>query len=251
MRKKIVMLMLAGMILSVGGCGSGNHFWKGKQQLTHGQYAQKLDRQIRVSIDYLLYIPEGYDQDSPKQWPLMLFLHGAGERGSDLNKVKVHGPPKVVESRNLPFIIVSPQCPTGQWWPAKVEVLKGLIDEIEENYNVDSQRVYLTGLSMGGFGTWTMACTYPDIFAAIAPICGGGQPYIADRLKDVPVWAFHGAKDNVVPMRRSQEMVDAVNRAGGHAKLTIYPNAGHDAWTETYNNPELYKWFLSHKKGPE
>jgi predicted peptidase len=100
---------------------------------------------------------------------------------------------------------------------------------------------------MGGFGTWTLAAEYPNRFAAIAPICGGGERYSGSRLKKVPVWAFHGAKDNTVPLARSQEMVDAAKKAGGDAKLTVYPEAQHDSWTETYNNPELYEWFLSHK----
>jgi predicted peptidase len=153
----------------------------------------------------------------------------------------------IAQGRSFDFIIVSPQCPKDIWWPEKNEILINLLDDIEKKYRVDTDRVYLTGLSMGGFGTWSLAMAYPDRFAAIAPICGGGERYGAPRLKKVPVWAFHGAKDNTVPLIRSQEMVDAVKKAGGDAKLTIYPEAEHDSWTETYNNPELYEWFLSHK----
>ena len=127
-------------------------------------------------------------------------------------------------------------------------MLNALLDEIIEKYNVDTDRVYLTGLSMGGFGSWALGCRNPERFAAIAPICGGGQPYVAGKLKDVPVWAFHGAKDPAVPIIMSEVMVRAINRAGGNAKLTTYPNAGHDSWTATYTNQELYDWFLSHKK---
>lgn len=213
------------------------------------QSPQTLDKQIvkPVKLDYLLYLPAGYGEKD-QQWPLMLFLHGAGERGSDVNKVKVHGPPKLIEQgKDFPFIVVSPQCPSGIWWPELLDTLKALLDEIEAKYDVDPSRVYLTGLSMGGFGSWSLACDQPERFGAVAPICGGGQWFLGDRLKNTPVWAFHGAKDSVVPLELSEKMVDAVKRAGGDAKLTVYPEAGHDSWTESYNNPKLYDWLLSHR----
>lgn len=201
-----------------------------------------------VGCKYLLYLPADYGKDSKKNWPLIMFLHGAGERGDNLGLVKKHGPPKLIEQgRSFDFIIVSPQCPNGIWWPEQIEVLINLLDEIESKYRVDTDRVYLTGLSMGGFGTWTLAERYPQRFAAIAPICGGGGSYLAYRLKNVPVWAFHGAKDKVVPVEKSKEMVEAVNAAGGDAKMTVYPEADHDSWTATYDNPQLYEWFLSHR----
>ncbi len=201
-----------------------------------------------LSIKYLLYLPKGYGEKERK-WPLMMFLHGAGERGSNLNKVKVHGPPKIVEAgKDLPFIIVSPQCPKDDWWTERDDELIHLLDDIQKRYDVDAERVYLTGLSMGGYGTWTLGSTYPERFAAIVPICGGGKRFFGWRLKDVPVWAFHGGKDSVVPLRESAEMVQAVNRGGGDAKLTVYPDANHDSWTKTYDNPELYKWLLKHRK---
>lgn len=202
-----------------------------------------------LSIKYLLYLPKGYGEKE-KKWPLMMFLHGAGERGSNLNKVKVHGPPKIVEAgKDLPFIIVSPQCPKDDWWTERDDELIHLLDDIQKRYDVDAERVYLTGLSMGGYGTWTLASTYPERFAAIVPICGGGKRFFGWRLKDVPVWAFHGGKDSVVPLSESEEMIQAVKRGGGNAKLTIYPEANHDSWTKTYDNPELYKWLLEHRKG--
>lgn len=201
-----------------------------------------------LSCNYLLFLPEDYGEKD-KRWPLMLFLHGAGERGNDLNKVKVHGPPKIVEKKkDFPFIVVSPQCPTGVWWNDKLDVLINLLDEIEAQYDVDAERVYLTGLSMGGFGTWALASKYPDRFAAAAPICGGGMMIMVPSLADMPIWAFHGAKDRVVPVKESEEMVKMIKDRGGNAKLTIYPEAGHDSWTETYNNPKLYEWFLKHRK---
>lgn len=216
-----------------------------------GQQAPaKLKKQIvrEVTLDYLLFLPQDYGKEQGRKWPLMLFLHGAGERGSDVNKVKVHGPPKIVENKkDFPFILVSPQCPENKWWEPQ-EVI-ALLDEIQSKYKVDPDRVYLTGLSMGGFGTWETATQYPERFAAIVPICGGGRPYTAARLKNLPTWVFHGEKDPVVPIKRSEEMVDALNKAGGDVKFTRYPEAGHDSWTETYKNPELYEWFLKHQRG--
>lgn len=202
---------------------------------------------IRATCNYLLYLPPEYGRDKDKKWPLIMFLHGSGESGNNLEQVKRHGVPKIVEEvDNFPFIVVSPQCPANSWWDDLV--LLALLDDMVQQYAVDTERIYLTGLSMGGFGTWSLAIRAPQIFAAIAPICGGGNPYIAGRLRDVPVWAFHGAMDSTVPSSESRRMVRAVKNAGGDAKLTIYPNAGHDAWTETYNNPELYNWFLQHRR---
>ena len=212
-----------------------------------GQHAMSFDKTVVVTKDYsakyLLHLPEGYDKND-QQWPLIVFLHGAGERGDDLNKVKYHGPPKIVEKKkDFPFVVLSPQCPAQGWWDE--DLLINLIDETIDTYKIDKSRVYMTGLSMGGFGTWKLACKYPDRFAAIAPICGGGEPYDAMRkLRDMPMWVFHGAKDNIVPLKRSEEMVDAIKKAGGTPKFTVYPEANHDSWTATYDNPELYEWFL-------
>jgi predicted peptidase len=218
--------------------------------LSNGEVAVKQkagELKTTVTCKYLLYLPEGYGQKG-KKWPLMVFLHGAGERGDNLELLKLHGPPKLIEQgKKFDFIIVSPQCPAHQWWPAKADVLIALFDEIESKYDVDKDRVYLTGLSMGGFASWTLGCGYPERFAAIAPICGGGEKLLAPAMKSLPIWAFHGAKDPIVPLARSQEMVDAVNAAGGNAKLTVYPNAEHDSWTQTYDDPALYEWFLSHR----
>lgn len=201
---------------------------------------------VTVSLDYLLYLPDGYE-DSGEDYPLMLFLHGAGESGDDLEKVKVHGPPKWIEAgEEYPFIVVSPQSPGRGWDP---QALSALLDEVVSTHRVDEDRVYLTGLSMGGFGTWALAAADPDRFAAIAPICGGGDPRSADRLKGLPVWVFHGAKDDVVPLAASERMVDALEGLGADVKFTVYPEAGHDSWTETYNNPELYEWMLGQTRG--
>lgn len=209
---------------------------------------------LKVRLDYLRYLPKQYGAEPGKKWPLILFLHGAGERGCDLEILKKHGIPKVVEEMDLPFITLSPQCPEAHWWSDYLSVLDDLVTTTIETYNVDPQRIYLTGLSMGGFGTWHLAAEYPHRFAAIAPICGGGpwQYGFPDRvaeIKHIPAWVFHGAKDDVVPLEASQIMVEKLNACGGDVCFTIYPEAKHDSWTETYNNPALYEWFLQHKTG--
>ena len=209
------------------------------------QKATRLDVQVKVQMDYLLYLPQDYDKQ--EKFPLMLFLHGAGERGNDLQKVKAHGPPKLISAgKQFPFIVVSPQCKEDMWWEP-IELM-ALLDEIESKHKVDADRIYVTGLSMGGFGSWRLAAYAPNRLAAISPICGGGEIYWAKGIAHLPVWAFHGAKDTAVPVERSQAMVDALKKDGGNPKLTIYPNAGHDSWTETYDNPEFYDWLLAQKR---
>ena len=193
-------------------------------------------------MQYLLYLPEN---TSGIDLPLILFLHGSGERGNDIELIKKHGPPKLAEEKDFPFVIVSPQCPKDKWWD--VDLLNELLDEVISNNKVDNSRVYLTGLSMGGYGTWALATKYPGKFAAIAPICGGGDPSTVSSITSIPAWVFHGAKDSVVPVTKSEEMVDALRKAGGFVTFTIYPEAGHDSWTETYNNNTLYEWFLNYQ----
>ena len=211
------------------------------------QQAASFARRITVNVrgQYLIYLPEGYSK-SENTWPLVLFLHGAEERGSTVEAVKKHGPPKrVEEGMAFPFILVSPQCPTDESW--QVTVLRALLEEIEECYRVDKTREYVTGLSMGGFGTWRLAIAMPQRFAAIAPICGGGDSNAVGVLKNVPVWAFHGSKDRIVPIARSENTVQALKAAGGDVRFTVYPGVGHDSWTQTYEDPEFYSWLLSHQ----
>lgn len=217
---------------------------------THQQFTAGDDN--KNTIDYLLSLPSGYNQ-SKARWPLLLFLHGAGERGNNIRQVAKHGPPKQASQNKRgygAFIVVSPQCPRGSQWSDKkqLELLGKLIDHIKAHYRVDPDRVYLTGLSMGGYGTWHLAAAMPGRFAAIAPICGGGNPDHAARIAGIPVWAFHGAKDRVVPVSQSQQMVDAVKARGGNVQFTVYPDAGHDSWTATYDNPALARWLLTHSR---
>jgi predicted peptidase len=205
------------------------------------QTPAEFSQEIVVKTQYLLYLPKDY-ATSDKKYPLMMFLHGAGESGKDLEMVKKHGPPKLIAAdKDFPFIVVSPQSPGRGWNP---EVLNGLLDEIIAKHRVDTDRVYLTGLSMGGYGTWSLAAEHPERFAAIVPICGGGDPDDANKLKAIPTWVFHGAKDDAVPLSRSEEMVNALKQAGANPKFTVYPELAHDSWTVTYDNPELYTWLL-------
>jgi predicted peptidase len=217
------------------------------QEKKSAQQAKSFEKEItiKVKLNYLLFLPEGYDS-SDKKWPLILFLHGAGESGSDIEKVKSQGLPKLLETKtDLPFVVISPQSARGGW---NADALNALLDDALATYKVDPDHVYLTGLSMGGFGTWDLGTAHPERFAAIAPICGGGNPSRAARLKHVPVWAFHGAKDRTVPIARTEAMIKSLKDAGCEPKFTVYPEAGHDSWTETYKNPELYTWFLEQKR---
>ena len=200
-----------------------------------------------VNLEYLLFLPAGVKEDPGKQWPLLFFLHGAGERGTNVWQVAVHGPPKIVrEKKDFPFIVVSPQCPAGETWSN--DALLALLDTIIAKYPVDRTRVYLTGLSMGGFGTWSLVEQYPNTFAAIAPVSGGGNPYRARELKHIPVMIFHGQNDKNVPVWQAQQMAMSLVQAGGDAKLMVYPNAGHNIWDHVYSRQQLYEWFLEHVK---
>jgi predicted peptidase len=221
------------------------------------------ERRVTLHADYLLFLPKGYDPSADKRWPLILFLHGAGERGTNVWQVDVHGPANyIADHPDFPFILVSPQCPAYETWSS--DVLLGLLDEVCAAHKVDPQRVYLTGLSLGGYGTWGLALAHPERFAAVAPICGGGSlgnvilaslgyttPQTKLALKGLPVWAFHGSKDNVVPPAESERMVKALKDLGaGEVKLTLYPEATHNSWAQTYSNPEFYEWLLAHKRAP-
>lgn len=219
------------------------------------QRRQTLDVLIqkRVALNYLLSLPYGYRKNSRHTWPLILFLHGMDERGNDLKRVKRHGIPRIVEEwEDFPFVTVSPQCPESAVWTDLLEDLHALLEVIVQRYRIDTSRIYLTGLSMGGYGVWHLAEAYPHLFAAIVPICGGTQPDVGfperiSSLRHLPIWVFHGAFDDAVPLFQSQELVDVLRRHHGHVKFTVYYDKGHDSWTDTYNNPELYSWLLEQK----
>lgn len=209
------------------------------------QEAEQVTALVPVALSYLLYLPRDYEKQD--KWPLLLFLHGSGERGDDIERVKVHGPPRLIAAgKEFPLIVVSPQCPELRTWhPLE---LKALLDDLVQRYKVDQDRIYLTGLSMGGSGTWMLAMNFPERFAAIAPICGRGDPDGAKRIAHLPIRVFHGAKDEAVPLEYSQKMVDALQKIDADVQLTVYPEAEHDSWTETYDNPGFYEWLLEHKR---
>jgi poly(3-hydroxybutyrate) depolymerase len=210
-----------------------------------------LDESKRDTVRYWLFLPTDYESQAQSGGaPLLLFLHGAGERGSepeDIAKVKVHGPPRLLDTpefaKRFPCITVSPQCKNGYAWsPAQLMLL---LDHIEKHYKVDTNRIYITGLSMGGFGTWMCLNEAPKRFAAAAPICGGAKTEWAEKVTEIPIWVFHGDQDAVVVPALSEQMVEAVRKAGGKKIfLTMYEGEGHDSWTRTYNNQMLYDWMF-------
>jgi len=203
---------------------------------------------MTLDLDYLLYLPEGYSAD--KKYPLVLFLHGAGERGNNLEKVKIWGPPKLVQNgKKFPFILVSPQCPKNVWWDSKMLDLYALLKQIKQEYSVDHNRVYLTGLSMGGYGSWEMAISYPEEFAAVIPLCGGVlRKRMLNKIKDIPIWTFHGEKDMSVLLSETTDAVKILKDMGSDIKVTIYSDLEHQIQSRTYDNPEVYKWMLAQNR---
>jgi predicted peptidase len=201
----------------------------------------------------LIFLPVNYKSQSENGGaPLLLFLHGAGQRGNtpeDLKKVKVHGPPQLFDqpefSEKFPCVTVSPQCKHGfAWSPAQLMLL---LDHIEKTYKIDKNRIYVTGISMGGFGTWMCLNESPKRFAAAVPICGGAKTDWAEKMIDIPIWDFHGTADRAVSITLSRNIVKAVRNAGGEKIIfTSYKGAGHDVWTQTYANQLLYDWLFSH-----
>lgn len=243
MRKIFRLFVIGGLTLFVG-CSS-NVIVKENRMKRQEEKSLKTEFEQQININYLLYLPKNYN--GKEKFPLLMFLHGSGERGNNLELVKKHGPPKLIDQgKDFPFIIVSPQCPAGIRW--KTNSLIALLDEIIKNYNVDTNKIYITGLSMGGYGTWKLANEIPERLAAIIPVCGWGDPWTICEIGDLPVWAFHGAKDNVVPPQKSQDLIDALKACKGNAKLTLYPEANHDSWSATYDNPEVYEWLLKQSK---
>ena len=232
----------------------------GAQDLTPHRMANEV---AGHQYEYLLRLPAGIPEGGA---PLLLFLHGSGERGDKIDRVKVHGPPKLAGRMKAldPFVIVAPQCPAGQWW--KTESLKALLDEVIAAHPeaVDQRRMVVTGLSMGGYGTWNLVSKHPDLFAAAVPICGGGDlsrlrkrfkieetwnPEDILRATHLPIRVFHGGADGVVPARASQTLVDTLREAGAQRiEITVYPGVGHDSWTRTYADPNLYKWMLKQRR---
>ena len=208
------------------------------------QVAMALTTADAATVEYLLYLPKDYDQH--EQLPLMLFLHGRGESNGPLSLVAKWGPPKLVaQGEEMPYIIVSPQCPRSDSWSSERQQkrLIELLDTVIDSLKVDEHRIYLTGLSLGGYGSWRLAADHPDRFAAVVPICGGTNPKDAKALKDLPIWAWHGDQDFVVPIKQTQGIVDAIKAAGGKSiQFTTLEGIGHNSWSSAYATPDLYHW---------
>ena len=209
---------------------------------------RKWESDVFHSFSYAEYLPKNFDRE--QKYPLVMFLHGAGERGDDIDVAMRHGFMQHVrdEGREYPFIFVAPQCPAGKYWGCYTESLLAFLDFICETLPVDKSRVYLTGLSMGGTGTFMLAMAAPERFAAIAPVCGSGIYWFGEALSDVPVLMYHGDLDETVPIEESVEMLRAIHKRGGNAELRICYGVKHNAWERAYSGDELVNWLLSHKK---
>lgn len=196
-------------------------------------------------LKYVVRYPKGFSEEN--KYPVIVVLHGAGSRGDTVTKLVANPFFAITEKQEeFPFICVAPLCSENTWFDL-LDQLKKLVAEVAKLPYVDSECLYLMGPSMGGYATWQLAMSIPEYFAAIVPMCGGGMYWNAGRLVNVPVWAFHGAKDNTVLLEESVKMVNGVNRWGGEAKLTVYPEGGHDAWSDTYSNPDVFAWLLEHR----
>lgn len=200
-----------------------------------------------LKMNYLISVPEDFKCE--EKLPMIIFLHGAGERGMDPQKIMIHGlPPLLNTGLNVRAIVLAPQVPDENhvWWHFADEVME-LINNIAEEFNADQDKISLTGISMGGFGTWDLATFHPDFFSCIAPVCGGGMSWRAsDSLKDMPIRAYHGDIDGAVPLSASVDMVDSINKNGGKAELIILHNVGHFSWPFAYNQTNLVEWLVSH-----
>jgi predicted peptidase len=204
--------------------------------------------------------------EAGKTYPLVLFMHGAGERGGDNEAQLKHGVLPIIkaaESLGDPCFLIAPQCPSALWWsPIDRETMRiksadqpnplleaviALIGETRKNHPIDPKRTYVTGISMGGYATWDLLGRIPDQINAAIPICGGGDPALAATFKQVPIWAFHGDADNVVPVKTTREMIEALENAGATPKSTYYPKVGHDSWTQTYSDPNVIRWLFSQR----
>ena len=197
---------------------------------------------VRCLIEY----PDGFTEE--KRYPLLILLNGAGSRGNDIDVLRTGSFFSLTAAhKDFPFVVIMPLCTENTWFDMW-ERLMGFVKHVTGLPFVERDRVYLMGASMGGYATWQMAMSMPEYFSAIVPICGGGMYWNAGRLVGIPVWAFHGKLDPTVLVEESEKMVNAVNKRGGNAKLTVYPENGHDAWTDTYRNPEVFAWLLRHRK---
>jgi len=208
--------------------------------------ADDAGQEREVTLRYWLFVPAGYAADEAKKWPLLLFLHGGGERGDDLELIKKHGPPKFLEGKSdFPCVTIAPQCPTGERW--KAAELARLVESVAGTLRIDRQRIYVTGLSLGGAGTWALLAEHPGLFAAAVPICGRGDVSKVEKIAQTPVWATVGGKDSPATVQANEEMAAALKKAGGKVEFTLYPDLPHDCWTATYDEPKVWEWLFRQK----
>jgi predicted peptidase len=257
-KNSILCLAFSTIVFVVPACANQSQFIE--RSVTSGNATYK----------YRVYVPTKKNDSPP---PIMLFLHGAGERGDDnLAQTQVGLGPAILQQKDFPFVVVLPQCPRGRWWSEpdmQAQALRALEQSLVE-FRADQNRIYLTGLSMGGYGLWVIAAANPGKFAALAPVCGGIRPprpipvqpgtldmnsmenpyaFVAQKIGKTPVWVFHGSADPSVPVTESQKMVEALKSVGGNVKYTEYEGVGHNSWDKAYSDSELYKWMLSHTLG--
>ena len=204
-------------------------------------------------LKYRLMIPKDYSATGEQKYPVVLFLHGAGERGDDNARQLAHGTKEFATDANrdkYACFVIAPQCPSGQWWGDSLPLIVDLLADMQKEYRIDANRLYVTGLSMGGFGTWDLLGRHPQMFAAAAPICGGGDPETCSKFSKVPIWVFHGDADKVVRPEQSRRMVEGLKKAGGMPKYTEYPGVGHDSWSQTYGDAAFMEWLFDQKRTP-
>lgn len=240
----VVALLLGSALALVAGCAS-----RGVVDGIQSEHRERLALPASVEMGYLLYLPDDFDADREKRWPMVVFLHGRGESGTDLTKVAVHGPPKFAAAgQSLPFVLLSPQCPEGQGW--NIAHLEALLDSVLKQHEgrIDRDRMYITGLSMGGGGAWEWLARPRHPFAAAFIVCGAPSALPIRIADPVPVWAVHGDKDDVVPEFISHMAADVFQQAGAEVRLSIYPGVNHGAWDRGYAEPDLWPWLLSHTK---
>jgi predicted peptidase len=228
---------------------------QGEDQVKTGFVDKTFKNADGTTSPYVVFVPKDYD--GKKEYPVILFLHGAGEtknpKATKEGKMPVEvgiGPAIKKREKDFPFIVVIPRAENFGWGATSENAKRALsmLDEVMKEYKTDAKRQYLTGLSMGGMGTWSVAMAHPDRFAAIVPICGRGDTKTAEKIKDLPCWAFHGDADTAVKVEGSRDMIEAIKKAGGKPKYTEYPGVGHNSWDKAYGTAELYTWLLEQKK---
>lgn len=234
----IIRLLFSLSILSLTQCAAQSQLIEGEENTT-----------VSETLRYYLYYPEEYNQNEDEKFPLLLFLHGGGESGQNIEVLKTNGPPKLLaEGKQFPFLVLAPQHPhPKKWW--NIRAVINLLDTVIEENRVDRDRIYLTGLSRGGSAAWELAVQYPETFAAMMVVCGMTPvPYAHWINKNMPIWVFHGALDKVIPIDHSEKMVAKLKEMGYPVRFTRYEDVAHNAWEQAYTTEEVYTWFMKHKR---